>query len=562
MDLKRAGIAGLAMGAWGLSVAGCAGSSSGSLDASAGGTGSSSGGQGATGSSSGGSSGSPSGASSGSSSGAPGSSSSSSSGGSSSSSSGGAPDASPAGDDGGSSPADGGWSHAVDGGPPWSGPSVAGTVTVDRATTVGRLVPGFAGFSYEKSHLTDAFFTANNAALIAMFRLLSPGILRVGGSSVEKTTWQAGAMPVGGGTVSPNVGTADVDALAAFLTATGWKVLYGVNLKTSTPAAAAAEATYAANTLAASLYGFEIGNEPSTYGSYASIKPRWDSFANAIKTAVPNVQLAGPAVYGNLAGWAVPFAHDEASQIVLLTQHYYISSRTAPSATMATMLGPDTKLASEAQTLSTATTSNHIRDSYRLGECNSFFGHGAPGVSDTLGAALWSIDFMFNSALHGASGVNFHGGGPNQDGAPGFVYTPIDEANSVVTAAKPLLYGMLLVSLAGTGSLYATTAQAGSLNFTGYAVGRAAGGASIVLVNKDATSGVQASVDVGATVASASAVYLLGSALTATMGVTLAGASVAPTGAWTRAPPFALAVAGRIVSVTVPAASAVLVQAQ
>jgi hypothetical protein len=436
-------------------------------------------------------------------------------------------------------------------------------VTVNRGMAAGQLAPGFVGFSYEKSHLTDHFFTADNAPLIAMFRLLPPGILRIGGNAVERTTWLATAMPAGPGMISPNVGTVEVDDLAAFLAATGWQALYGVNLKTSTPAAAVAEATYAANKLGPHLYGFEIGNEPSNYiPAYATFKPRWESFASAIKMAVPNAQLTGPAVYSNVSGWTVPFAHDEASQVVLLTEHYYRGSGMAATATMATMLSPDTKLVSEAQSLSAATTSNHIRDSYRLAECNSFFNHGAPGVSDTLGAALWSIDFMFTSASNGASGVNFHGGGPGQDGAPGFVYTPIDEANSAVTAAKPLFHGMLLVSLAGTGTLYATTANAGNLNFTAYAVGQAAGVTSIVLVNKDATSGVQASVDVGGPVASASAIYLQGSSLTATTGITLAGAGVTPAGAWNRSPPYALSVAGNVVSVTVPAASAALVQAR
>jgi hypothetical protein len=57
-----------------------------------------------------------------------------------------------------------------------------------------------------------------------------------------------------------------------------------------------------------------------------------------------------------------------------------------------------------------ASVNNKIPDAYRLGECNTFAGHGQMGVSDTLIAGLWSLDLMFVTAQHGGSGVNLHGG--------------------------------------------------------------------------------------------------------------------------------------------------------
>jgi hypothetical protein len=59
----------------------------------------------------------------------------------------------------------------------------------------------------------------------------------------------------------------DVSDLAGFLQATGWQVIYGINLKTNTPANAASEAQYAATALDSSLLAFEIGNEPNEYTS-------------------------------------------------------------------------------------------------------------------------------------------------------------------------------------------------------------------------------------------------------------------------------------------------------
>ena len=203
---------------------------------------------------------------------------------------------------------------------------------------------------------------------------------------------------------------------------------------------------------------------------------------------------------------------------------------------------------------------------------NSYSGHGAAGVSDVFASALWGIDFMLTTAQYGAAGVNFHDGGQNMDGnvcnngatscTKPFRYSPIDEVDSQVTAAAPLYYGMLLVSQAGTGSMLATKASAGNLNFTAYSITPADGSTNIVLVNKDATSGVNASVDVGTAVTSASAVFLQAPSLDAKTGVTFAGAAVSAAGEWNPSPPYTLASKGTVVTVVVPPASAVLVRAK
>ena len=117
-----------------------------------------------------------------------------------------------------------------------------------------------------------------------------------------------------------------------------------------------------------------------------------------------------------------------------------------------------------------------------------------------------------------------------------------------MTGANPIFYGMLLMSRAGTGKVLATMASAMNLNFTGYALGQADGSTNVVLVNKDATSAVSASVNVGAPVAGASAIYLMGASLTATTGVTLAGAGISAAGAWSPNPPYALPSTGSVVS--------------
>jgi hypothetical protein len=375
-------------------------------------------------------------------------------------------------------------------------------------------------------------------------------------------------MAVSGPPFPTTVGTAEVDDLAGFLDATGWKVIYAVNFKTGTATNSAAEAAYVAGKVSsADLYGFEIGNEinlgaTATSGGYAAVKAQWETFASAIRAAVPNAPLIGPATNpGGLQKYTVPFVHDEASKILLVTHHYYRGSGSDPSSTMAKLLSADPGLVSVLQTLSTAAMSNNIPDGYRLGECASFSSHGAPGVSNALGSALWALDFFFDNAKNGSSGINFHGGRTGMDGTKPFAYAPILE-DGTVTGVNPVFYGMLMMTTAGPGDVLATTASAGNLNFTANAIGSGDGSINVVLDNKDAASGVVASVDVGVAVRSASAIYLDGPSLGATTGVRLAGASISATGAWDPAPPYALSSAGRVVTVTVPPASAALVHVQ
>ena len=479
---------------------------------------------------------------------------------------GGSQAANPSGDAGADATARADAGPSTDAGPDAAdaGPPLAGTVVVDRGTTVGQIVPGFVGLSYEKSSLRGGLFRGDNAALVALFKLLGPSILRVGGNSVDETVWQpADAGAPSGDAGTPTITPADVDNLAAFAKAAGWTVLYGVNMKTSTPAVAADEAAYASADLGAALYGFEIGNEVdlytstalSTTWSYAIFKSQWTDFAAAIRgRAGAQAPLTGPASASHYATWTVPFAADEGGSIELLTQHYYRANGMLPTSTIELLLTPDPNLPPELSALDTA--SAHLADHYRLSECNSFYNGGAAGVSDAYGTALWALDFLFTNAEHGATGVNFHGGG----NGPG--YTPIADANGAVVGARPIFYGMLLFTMAGAGPIYKTTTSAGTLNFTAYAVGAADGSTRVVVVNKDPSTTVDPTIDVGVSVNGATSTAVAGPALGATTGVTLGGASIDPSGTFGPNPPTTLAFVGTKVLLSVPPASAALVVAQ
>jgi hypothetical protein len=193
-----------------------------------------------------------------------------------------------------------------------------------------------------------------------------------------------------------------------------------------------------------------------------------------------------------------------------------------------------------------------------MSECNSFYNDGASGVSDSYVSSLWVIDYLFNCAQGGASGVNFHGGGEG----PG--YTP--SAGSVV-AARPEFYGILLFTLAGLGSLYTTQISAGSLDVTAYAVKPSSGGVNLVVVNKDLTENLQLTMQLPQSANSATLIAMTqltsgaaGPDLSATSGVTIQGASVNPDGTFSPAAAYTLQPSGSQFTCCVPALSAVLIQ--
>jgi len=456
--------------------------------------------------------------------------------------------------------------------PPLTGTPVTATIKVTRGAPMGRLTAGAASFSFEKSHLSDGFFTGTHAPLIGMFKLLGPGVLRIGADDVNNSVWVPGATFVKPGTTSPNVGTAEVDALADFLTATGWKAIYAVNMRgSSTPQTAVTELTYVVPKLGASLQAVEIGNELNLY-PISNAETVWRSFAQAIRQQFPGTLIAGPGDFEDV-NYATSFVKNEASLIDVITHHYYRGQAGTSTATLANLVNTDSAVTSGSQALASSASSNAIKGGFRFGETNTYSSHGQAGISNALISALWAVNFIMTTSQYGSVGVNFHGGGQNMDGntCPNgvsscdrpFVYSPLVEVDSRVTAAAPLFYGMLLVSRAGAGQMMpAVVSNAGTTPVRAYAVQEGDGGTAVVVVNCDASKGVDATVDVGAPVTDASAIYLRGSSLTATSGITLGEAPVNADGSWSPKPAYTLSHGATTLTVPVPAASAVLITAR
>jgi len=451
--------------------------------------------------------------------------------------------------------------------------SITGASLTVTSTTAGSIGPAFAGFSYEKSQIHAPVFTGTNSNLIALFKRLGTSVLRIGGNSVDQTVWN----PSGAGQTSGQVAPSDVAALAAFVKATGWQCLYGINLGGSatgatTPALAASEVAYAVQQFGSSLLGIEIGNECDLFGSsccggyylnnwsLSQFLALWGQYRAAILATTPNVPLTGPASAGSASTWTIPFGQSVTkNEITLLTQHYYRANGQSPTSTAAFLVTPDSTLVSELVTLKAG--AQGIGVPYRIGECNSYYNGGASGVSNSYASSLWVIDYLFNCAQGGASGVNFHGGGN------GTGYTPIADSNGIVVGARPEYYGILLFTLAGQGTLYATLLAVGSLNVTAYAVKTSSGGLNLVIVNKDSSQNLQLTIQLPQSATSASLLEMtqlsLGNSapnLTATSNVTIQGASVNNDGTFSPSTPYALIPSGSQLKCYVPFLSAVLIQ--
>jgi len=195
---------------------------------------------------------------------------------------------------------------------------------------------------------------------------------------------------------------------------------------------------------------------------------------------------------------------------------------------------------------------------YRLTEANDFTG-GVTNASNAFASALWALDFMHWWAAHGANGVNFH----NKRWIPTDTIIPGSSGRWVI---YPRGYGIKAFDLGGHGCVEPLTmSNASGLNLTAYAVGSGSD-LYVTVINKEHGDGARGAavtiVPNGFSSGSAAAIFLTvpNGNVGATEGVTLGGAVITNNtpwqGQWMALTPFANGQG----SVTVSAASAVVVR--
>lgn len=431
------------------------------------------------------------------------------------------------------------------------------TVSINQNQPGYSISPTFEGVSYEIGLLakTQTFLNANNTVLIQLIKNLGNGIIRVGGNSSDKTSWT-------GQTRTPNTGTdslakSDVDNLSAFAKATGWQVLYGLNLGGNNPTAAANEAQYVSGTFSGSLYALQIGNEADLFKSnglrlpsysYANYQQEWTTYVDAIKKVVPSAVFAGPDVADNTS-WVTSFADAENKNVRLIDGHYYRTGpATNPAITYQTLLTPTTQLSTYLQSLNTASLKYNLP--YRVSECNSVYAGGKAGVSDVFASSLWALDFMWTVAENNGQGINFHGG-------TGGAYSPIVSTDGVVTA-RPEYYAMLAFKYGNLGGkIVPALINQSQSNCSAYASVNG-GTTCVTLINKDITD-LSFTVQLSNTASGADVSRLSAPSITSTTGVTFAGNMVNADGTFKLGTPEHQTINGKTLIVNVPAGSAAVV---
>ncbi len=418
---------------------------------------------------------------------------------------------------------------------PAAGQTRAVRIQVDRSRQLGAIPPDFMGLGYEISSVADGPLSAQNGRYVNLVRRLSQrGVIRIGGNTSDYSSFATNGSAVSApkGTV---VNEENLRALGTFLDATGWNLIWGLNLGSGTLENAAAEARAVAAIAKDKLLAFEIGNEPDLFGHGAAHRPRtygyedylreYRTYKAAIRRELPNAPFAGPDA-ASATDWVTRFASDEGNDLKLLTHHYYRECA-SPTSTLERLLHPDPKLTPELEKLKAASVASGVP--YRICETNSLCGGGKPGVSDTFGAALWALDFMLSLAWAGAAGVNIETG-MNQLGWISW-YSPIGDDRHGAYSSKPEYYAMLAFAQAIRGQRLALDLENGGVNLTAYATGDETG-MRVAVVNKDAAANARVTVMCGRQMRRGNLIRLTGPSLESKGGVELSGATARADGEW------------------------------
>ncbi|HWX92858.1 MAG TPA: glycosyl hydrolase family 79 C-terminal domain-containing protein [Terriglobales bacterium] len=448
-----------------------------------------------------------------------------------------------------------------------SAETVSARLTLDPARTIVEIPPDFVGLGYEISSVArPGLLSRKDAVYVQLVRTLGAlGIIRIGGDTSDYSSYAPAAEPLSSPETGPGsvVNDAVLRELGAFLEATGWKLIWGLNLGRGTKKNAIEEARAVLAATRPSLLAFEIGNEPDLFAhreihrkkgyGYEDFLREYREFRDALRKELPGIPLAGPDVAIETS-WVTEFARDEGKDIKFLTHHYYREGQN-PTSSIDKLLNADPKLAPMLAQLSSASKSSGLP--YRICETNSFSGGGKPGVSDAFASALWVLSFMYNLAAGGCGGVNLETG-VNQ---LGFVssYSPIGEDEPGHCTAAPEYYGMLAFAQAGMGRLFGCHLEAGGSNLEAFATQPGDDRRVVTLIHKGGGSDALVHVEGAGASEKASVLRLTGPSLDSKTGVRFGGVEVTATGEWRPAQVEEFRIEGGKVLVRVPAASAAVV---
>ena len=214
---------------------------------------------------------------------------------------------------------------------------------------------------------------------------------------------------------------------------------------------------------------WQLGNEPDLFktSSQGPVRPSWwnetyyvDEYLNKIDIMRTTVSQNCPEVIdsGKFKFYAPSFAGtgnslnvittwqaglNAENEVALIDSHNYIGGATQPGVTLQkTLMNHTSTVLSVNKHLNESTLLKPYTDlPYILGETNSLYNEGAPGLSNSFGAALWGVDFNLYCAATGIQRVHMHQGTNYRYAS----WQPIQTVNETMGTKAPY-YGNIAVA--------------------------------------------------------------------------------------------------------------------
>ncbi len=423
---------------------------------------------------------------------------------------------------------------------PAASTSSAALLTIVSQQTTSPVPSSFVGINLELIDLCSVLRTdaAHQKAYEQLYKNFATGTFHVGGHTADEAIWRPDAKPACLG--HPIVTKTLVQSLFAFARRIHWNVIWGLNFLIDNPQMVASEAAYVAAVGGSTLLGFSIGNEPELFVNhgerpagwkYSNFLTQWEAYRNAVLAQVPTAKFFGPEACCQTS-WFSSFLHDAGSggSLAAATRHYYYYSG---SHARATNLTAETLLSEQALQRFTLAAREWVAAADKQGlpvaitEINTISNGGMRGISNTFGAALWTSDILFQSALLGIKQLQFQE-------VPGAWYASINPKG----APTILYYGLLFFHLAAAQTAPLPSVLNTTENISAYVLKGTDGTLRVVVINKEPHHRIEIAVNPGSSYHTVTTIRMQAASLTATTHVTLGNTTLAANGTW-RMPPLA-----------------------
>jgi hypothetical protein len=345
------------------------------------------------------------------------------------------------------------------------------SVHVSDAPISGRVIASdFVSFSFEVTHATDmlTFHEQPRPTLVHLMQQLQQAAgntrgpnVRIGGDSTDESVWVPSPSPLPTNDTF-RLSIKDIIAYASVVPLWNGTISPGLNFREPhNPMYALAHLKALVSNMkwadqGGILEAIEIGNEPDLYWkygvrnssfTYANYDEQFSGYLSAITPMLPSQKRIQGATFccfyeGNISS----YMREHRTQLSSFSQHQYSlrncgHPKTNPN-TIFDLLNNSASTDHAAHVSRFVKMADRYHIPYFIGEGNSVACGGQWNVSDTMAAALWAIDTLFEHASVGVQRWNFHMG---PDGAySGILYPHIKHRDT--PQVQPLYYAMLLAS--------------------------------------------------------------------------------------------------------------------